>query len=262
MGAMLYIVITIFIGVFTGIVTGLTGASGVTVVVPLVNLLLKFSVHESIGTSLMVDVIASLAIAHTYHKYGNTDIKSGIWIAVGSVLGAQFSAFCVTGISGAGLGVTFGIFTVVMGAIVWKRGLHRESMAEQSKGKIKINTYLQRVMISLIFGFGVGIMTGFFGAGGGVMIFLILFFVLKLPLRMAIGTSTLIMTITACSGAIGYTFHGNINLMAGLIIGCGAVFGGVTSAKFVHRIDEQILAKVIGIIFIFLGILMICPGLI
>jgi len=52
------IITMVLIGVFTGIVTGLTGVSGVMVVVPLINLLLNFSVHKSIGTSLMVDVIA------------------------------------------------------------------------------------------------------------------------------------------------------------------------------------------------------------
>ena len=49
-------------------VTGLTGVSGVMIVVPLVNLLLNFSVHKSIGTSLMVDVIAPLLISLMYER--------------------------------------------------------------------------------------------------------------------------------------------------------------------------------------------------
>jgi len=72
------IITMVLIGIFADIVTGLTGASGVMVVVPLVNLLLNFSVHESIGTSLMVDVITPLLISLTYHKYRNVDLKSGI----------------------------------------------------------------------------------------------------------------------------------------------------------------------------------------
>ena len=72
------IIVMILIGIFTGIVTGLTGASGVIAVVPLVNMLLNFSIHESIGTSLIVDTIAPLAISYTYYKHGNIDIKSGI----------------------------------------------------------------------------------------------------------------------------------------------------------------------------------------
>jgi len=77
------LVAMILIGVFTGIVTGLTGASGVMVVVPLTTVLLGFPIHEAIGTSLMVNVVSSLAITYIYYKNGNVDLRSGIWIAIG-----------------------------------------------------------------------------------------------------------------------------------------------------------------------------------
>ncbi|BDC36544.1 MAG: hypothetical protein EF806_05985 [Candidatus Methanoliparum thermophilum] len=56
----------ILIGIFTGIITGLTGASGVVIVVPLANLLLNFTIHEAIETSLIIDTIAPLAISATF----------------------------------------------------------------------------------------------------------------------------------------------------------------------------------------------------
>jgi len=91
------IIALVLIGVFTGVVTGLTGASGVIVVVPLVNLLMNFSMHESIGTSLMVDIIAPLAISYTYYRHGNINIRSGVWIAIGSIFGAQVGATLLLG---------------------------------------------------------------------------------------------------------------------------------------------------------------------
>lgn len=72
------IIVIILIGLFTGIVTGLTGASGNMIVVPLVNLLLTYSIHESIGVSLMVNIISSFAISYTYYKHGNIDMVE-IW---------------------------------------------------------------------------------------------------------------------------------------------------------------------------------------
>ena len=71
----------------------------------------------------------------------------------------------------------------------------------------KFETQTQRIVTALILGFLVGIMTGVLGAGGGGMILLILIFVLNFPIHIAIGTSALIMAITACSGAIGYALH-------------------------------------------------------
>ncbi|MDY6821972.1 MAG: sulfite exporter TauE/SafE family protein [Deferribacterota bacterium] len=250
------IILMILIGIFTGIITGLTGASGVMVVVPLVNMLLNFPIHESIGTSLIVDTIAPLSISYTYYKYGNIDIKSGIWIAIGSILGAQLGATLAAGMPEVGLGGTFGVFIVIMGVIIWKRGLKQEFIANKMKKLIKFNTWNQRILTAMILGFGVGLITGILGAGGGVMVLLILIFVLNYPIHVAVGTSALIMAITACSGSLGYALHGNIRVFAGFIIGFSAAGSGVTCARFANKVNEQILAKTIAFIFIILGLIM------
>jgi hypothetical protein len=255
------IIVMILIGIFTGIVTGLTGASGVMVIVPLVNVLLNFSVHESIGTSLMVDVIAPLAISYTYYKHGNIDIKSGIWIAIGSIFGAQLGATFAAGIPEVGLGGSFGIFIMIMGIVIWKRGLNREAIANKMKKVVKFETQTQRILTALVLGFAIGVLTGILGAGGGGMILLIMIFVLNFPLHVAIGTSALIMAITACSGTLGYALHGNIRPLAGLVIGFSAAGSGMASARFANRVNEQILAKAVAIIFIILGIIMTIVGL-
>jgi len=246
----------ILIGIFTGIVTGLTGASGVMVVVPLLNILLSFSIHEAIGTSLMVDIIALLAISYVYFKHGNIDIKSGIWIAIGSIIGAQLGANFAVGLPEVGLGGTFGIFMAVMGLFIWRKGLNHESLSKVMKKVAKFETQTQRIVTALILGFLVGIMTGVLGAGGGGMILLILIFVLDFPIHLAIGTSAIIMAITACSGTIGYALHGNTKPIAGLILGVSAAGSGMVSAKFANKANEQTLGKIVGVMFLILGVVM------
>ena len=66
--------IEILIGLATGLVVGITGASGVLLVVPLLTMLLKFSMHTAVGTSLFVDVITPLVVAFTYYRHGNVKI--------------------------------------------------------------------------------------------------------------------------------------------------------------------------------------------
>lgn len=46
-------------------------------------------VHVATGTSLAVDVIASITVAYVYYRCGNVDLRSGVWLASGAVLGAQ-----------------------------------------------------------------------------------------------------------------------------------------------------------------------------
>ena len=110
------IITMLLIGLITGISTGLTGASGVSIVVPLLTLFLSFSIHSAIGTSLIVDVIASLAVVYTYYRHGNIEIRSGIWVLLGSIAGAQLGALIASNIPETGLGIGFGVGMVVMGA--------------------------------------------------------------------------------------------------------------------------------------------------
>ena len=89
------------------------------------------------------------------------------------------------------------------------------------------------------------------------MFLLVLIFILKYHVHKAIGTSTLIMAITAASGAVGYTLNGNISLMIALIVGAGTIIGGRIGATYANRASEENLAKIVGLIFAILGIIMI-----
>src|SRR5512136_3164188 len=86
------IVILILIGLLTGTVTAISAGSGVTVVVPLLVVFLGYSMHAAIGTSLLVDVIASINVAYHYYRHGRIDLKAGLWLALGAVVGAQVGA--------------------------------------------------------------------------------------------------------------------------------------------------------------------------
>jgi uncharacterized membrane protein YfcA len=244
------------VGVCSGGITSLIGASGVMIVVPALNLVFELSVHEAIGTSLMVDVIASLAVAYTYYRHGNIDLGRGFWIAIGSVIGAQIGALFASGLPEHGLGAAFGLVLIVAGVIMWRRGLSSEALSRKLAGRAKFNTNKQRIIAAVGLGFVLGIISGIFGAGGGVMVLLVLIFVLNFSVHKAIGTSTLIMAITALSGAVGYGVRGNVDLVAGLVVGAGTVIGGVSGARFANKVDEKTLSKVVSVVFIVLGIVM------
>lgn len=81
MNVMFYL-LAVAIGVVTGGITSLIGASGVMVIVPVLTMFFHVSAHSAIGTSLFVDVIASITVSYTYFKNGNIEIKSGLWMAV------------------------------------------------------------------------------------------------------------------------------------------------------------------------------------
>ena len=76
-------------------------------------------------------------------------------------------------------------------------------------------------------------------------------------MHQAVGTSTVIMAITALSSLLGYARQGNVDWKYGLWIALGAVVAGIIGSRFANKIDEQKLNKVVAWVFIGLGIIMI-----
>lgn len=102
-----------------------------------------------------------------------------------------------------------------------------------------------------------GTITSLVGAGGGIMILLALIFILRYPMHEAIGTSTVIMAITALASTIGYGAQGSIDYLWSLLIALGAVIAGIIGSQFANKIDERRLKQIVSILFVVIGALMI-----
>lgn len=244
--------IIVLIGAVAGIVTGLIGASGVMVVVPAL-VILGYSTADAIGASLFIDMIASLVVAWTYYQSKNLNFKKSIWIAVSAIVGAQIGSLLSLSIPDVGLSGSFSVFLLVTAVIFWIRGVRTPFSSERKKDDKKESFFVIQlrdhlVVSGLILGLLVGIMSGMLGAGGGVMILLILVFLLQFNMHEGIGTSTLIMAFTAGSG--------NLPIVAAIWGSIGTLIGGRIAARFANKIREQVLSKVISGLFAGLAVVM------
>lgn len=249
--------VLVVMGIFSGVVSGMTGASGVMVMIPLLTTFFGFPIVAAVGTSLLADVISSGPISYTYYKNKNLDIKTGLLLGLGAVVGAQVASGQVTRLPEDLIVLGIGIAMVFIGLRMWRDGIRRDFDAPVWKQPKWFNEVPGRWIVGVVLGFLLGIMTGLFGAGGGILIFLVLYFLLRVDLKAAIGTAAFVMIMSSLSGAIGYWRLGNLDLRAGLIIGVAATIGGVLSAFLANRVDEGRLAKVVGTIFILLAVIML-----
>ncbi|HOP56378.1 MAG TPA: sulfite exporter TauE/SafE family protein [bacterium] len=257
----MHYVVIVVIGFVAGVITGLIGASGVMVTVPALTRI-GYSVFDSIGASLFIDTVVSLVVAWTYYQNGNLNLKQGWWIGLGSVLGAQIGSIISPHISEGGLSNLFGIFLIAAAVIFWMRKEKEESDEEKSAATNKeggiIKILRKNIIISgLLLGTLVGIISGLLGAGGGVMILLILVFVMGYTMHEGVGTSTLIMAFTAASGAIGHAMTGNLPIKAAIYGAVGTIIGGRFAARFANRVNETVLGKIVGGVFGALGVIML-----
>ena len=88
------------------------------------------------------------------------------------------------------------------------------------------------------------------------MILLALIILMSFPLHKAIGTSTLIMAITALSSTVGYATRGKIDFLLSILLSAGAVLGGILGSRYANKVNEKTLQKAVGICFMVLGMVM------
>lgn len=254
---LIFYLLAIGIGVITGGITSLIGASGVMIIVPILTMIFKVSVHTAIGTSLFVDVIASLTVSYSYYKNGNIELKSGIWIALTSIIGAQLGALFASKMGEGNLSSSFGIVLVIAGLSMVRKSFKKKKDSSDTLSKVvHFKAKWQKILVALVVGLGIGILSGIFGAGGGVMILLALIILMSFSFHKAVGTSTLIMAITAFSSTIGYASRGNIDFVIGSLLSVGAVFGGVLGSHYANKVNEKTLQKIVGICFMAMGVVM------
>ncbi len=251
---LLQLLLLVAVGLLSGLVMSLVGASAVMVIVPSLSLAFGYAMHLAIGVSLLVDVIASLVVGYAYWRHGNVDLRQGLWIALGSVGGAQLGAGCVVALPGWFLAVSYGVWMVGAGAVIWRKGLDRTAVVERFRSIIQFDSKIKRTAVALALGFGIGINCGVFGAGGGILIMMVLIFLLDYPIHKAVGTSTVIMAATAASAVLGYGLRGNVEIFASILIAAGTVTGGAAGARFANLASERTLARVVGAVFMALGV--------
>ena len=196
---MIYKLIICFLaGIGAGLGTGFAGMSAAAVISPMLITFLGLPAYEAVGIALASDVLASAVSAYTYGKNKNLDIRNGLVMMVTVLLFTLMGSWAASRVPNTTMG-SFSVFmTLLLGIkfIVKPVMTTKESMNRVSGRK--------RIIQSVINGIVVGFICGFIGAGGGMMMLLILTSVLGYELKTAVGTSVFIMTFTALTGSVSH----------------------------------------------------------
>ena len=187
------VLVTFFAGMGAGLGTGFAGMSAAAVISPMLITFLGVEPYMAVGIALSSDVLASAVSAYTYHKNKNLDIKNGL-IMMASVL-----LFTVIGSYAASLvpSATMGGFSVFMTFLLGVKFILRPVMTtKETMAQVDAK---KRAVQSLVCGAMIGMICGFIGAGGGMMMLLILTSVMGYELKTAVGTSVFITQLSISS---------------------------------------------------------------
>ena len=248
MNPLVVILVTFFAGMGAGLGTGFAGMSAAAVISPMLITFLGIDPYLAVGIALSSDVLASAVSAYTYYRNKNLDIKNGL-IMMFSVL-----AFTVVGsyVSSLVPSTTMGGFSVFMTFLLGIKFIVRPVMT--TKEAMAGVSAKKRAIQSVVCGVMIGFICGFVGAGGGMMMLLILTSVLGYELKTAVGTSVFIMTFTALTGAVSHFAIGGMpDPLVWVLCVIFTLIWARVAAVFANRAQPKTLNRATGVILVILG---------
>ena len=255
MQILITILVTFFAGMGAGLGTGFAGMSAAAVISPMLITFLHMDPYMAVGIALSSDVLASAVSAYTYGKNNNLDIRNGL-IMMFSVL-----AFTVIGSYIASLvpSQTMGNFSVFMTFLLGVKFIIRPVMT--TKEAMQGVSAKKRAIQSMVCGCLIGFICGFVGAGGGMMMLLILTSVLGYELKTAVGTSVFIMTFTALTGAVShFTIGGAPDWTVFILCVVFTFLWARIAAVIANKATPKTLNRATGVILMVLGIVVLGFG--
>lgn len=246
------IIVCIIAGLGAGIGTGFAGLSAAAVISPMLITFLGFEPYEAVGIALASDVLASAVSAYTYGKNKNLDVKNGLVMLVTVLIFTLFGSFIASKVPGTAMGNMSIFMTFLLGIKFIIKPVMTTKEVQENK------TARQKFIQSLLSGTVIGFICGFIGAGGGMMMLLILTSVLGYELKTAVGTSVFIMSFTAFTGAASHFAIGGAPDPAAFIICIIATLAGAqAAAKIANRADAKTLNRMTGVVLAVLGAVML-----
>ena len=257
MELLIKILVCFIAGAGAGIGTGFAGMSATAVIGPMLITFLGMPAYDAVGIGLASDVLASAVSAYTYKRNKNLDVKNGLVMMVFVLLFTMVGSFAASLLPNTAMGKFSICMTMLLGIkfIVKPVMTTRESMEA-----IPQKT---RVIKSVAGGSAIGFICGFVGAGGGMMMLLVLTSLLGYELKCAVGTSVFVMAFTALTGALSHFAIGGMPDITSLIL-C-VIFTLIwarIAAVIANKSQAKTLNRVTGIVLLILGIIIITVNLV
>lgn len=252
----LYIVCVIA-GIGAGLGTGFAGMSAAAVIAPMLITFLDMDPYMAVGIALASDVLASAISAYTYGKSNNLDIKNGLIMLVAVLVFTLVGSYIANLVPST----TLGNFSVFMTMILGIKFIIKPVMT--TKEKRESISKEKQVIGSIIMGILVGFICGFVGAGGGMMMLLVLTSILGYELKTAVGTSVFIMTFTALTGSVSHFVIGGMpDIWCLIICVLSTLLFARIAAIFANKAKPATLNRITGTILTILGVVILIVNMI
>lgn len=243
-------------GVAVGFTLGLVGGGGSILAVPLMVYVVGVkNPHIAIGTAALAVAVNALAGLASHARAHNVNWRCGGAYALAGVAGAFAGSSAGKAVDGQHLLLLFALLMLVIAGLMF-----RNRGQEGIEGVVCNRDNFPKVTA---FGFGTGVLSGFFGIGGGFLIVPGLVASTAMPVGRAVGTSLVAVTAFGLTTAFNYALSGLVDWpLAGTFI-AGGVLGSVAGTALSRRMaaDKGRLSTVFAGLVVVVALYMIWQGI-
>ena len=230
-------------GLAAGAFGALLGLGGGILIVPILTLGFDIPLTAAVGTSLICVIATSTGAAAINVRAGRADVRLGMTLGAGTVVGALTGAVVAGFLPERLLAALFAALLAYT-AFTMARGLLRRGERADDDPNLdpaapdgpRAPAYrARRLPVAVGGSFLAGNVSGLLGVGGGIVTVPLIHLVMGAPMRIAVATSNFMIGLTAAAGAYAYLFRGDVDprLAAPVVLGvaAGAAIGAAMSAR-------------------------------
>lgn len=251
-------IVAVAIGLVVGVLSGLLGIGGGLILVPTFKLYFALEAIAATATSLFTIIPTSVAGAITRIRNKTCVPKLGVAAGVGGAVTSPAGVWLASISPGwlimlaAASVIGYSAFKMLRKALSMKpvqgEGLNEPTCIFRAESK----------HLGQAFGIGMiaGLASGYIGIGGGFLMVPLMVAILKMPMKLASGTSLIAIMILAIPGVVYQGVLGNVSWVLGIAMAVGAVPGAMLGAKLSSRLPERTLRLVFGIMMLIAAVLL------
>lgn len=268
---MIYI-ICVLIGIMSAIVGGLLGIGGGIILIPTMLFLHDgFEMFDwvtpqtIVGISLITMVFTALSSSIAHHKAKRIDYKTGALFIIGSIPGSILGSAVNHFLHGDSFSLYLGFLMIVLFGFFFIERKTPENQMEENRSKNvrvfklegKTHYYNVPVWLALLLSFGVSMISGLFGIGGGSIMVPSMILLFNMPVHIATATSMFTIFFISLFGTSTHFVLGHIVWKYAIFFIPGAWIGGTIGAKINQLLKGNMLEWLLRILLVVLGLQLI-----
>lgn len=273
----LYPVFIFIAAIAAGLLGSLVGLGGGVLIVPLLTLVFGFPIYFAIGASIISVIATSSGAAAAYVRDHITNMRVGMFLEIGTTLGAISGAFLAGFLAPMLLSIVFGIILLISAAPLvfelgeelpqgvvndrWAQWLSLASTYPDKRLRREIPYQVTRTPLGLLMMYIAGLISGLLGIGSGTFKVLALDVAMRLPMKVSTTTSNFMIGVTAAASAGIYFSRGDIPPLIAAPVALGILIGALAGARLLTRLSNKVLRVIFLVVIIVAAVEMVLHGL-